>query len=373
MSLNNIKIGILTFHASHNYGSMLQAYSLLHALQHKGFDVNVINLRTEKQRNLYPFPLLYKRPYRYNIHLLLNSPLLCIQDSLRWIKFEMFLKKYIVRYSPQLCKTEEIEAKNYDVLICGGDQIWNLYCDDFDNAYFLPFEGVKKISYSPSLGNEADRMKTSEDFKNIFRKYLSSFSAISVREPDGKEFILNVTNVKNVEVVPDPIFFLGKDDFLRISKKPLGYNTNKKYILYYTPKLQNDTESYNVALKFAEQIGLELLTTEVFDGIQCSNYRNDCGPREFLYLLEHAQIIIGKSFHLAALSLIFHKEFYIINGEKDRRLSFLLNSFQLTDRCVDGNNFFSVSNNEIDFSKIDKTITRMKVQALNYLLDCIKI
>ena len=53
-----MKIGILTFHASHNYGSMLQAYALQTYLMEKGYDVYIINLRIWAQKNKYSHPLL---------------------------------------------------------------------------------------------------------------------------------------------------------------------------------------------------------------------------------------------------------------------------------------------------------------------------
>ena len=46
-----MKIGILTFHASHNYGSMLQAYALLHVIMGMGHDCKIINLRTDVQKS----------------------------------------------------------------------------------------------------------------------------------------------------------------------------------------------------------------------------------------------------------------------------------------------------------------------------------
>ena len=49
-------VGILTFHASHNYGSMLQAYALQTYLERKGLNVTIINQRNLAQRLLYVKP-----------------------------------------------------------------------------------------------------------------------------------------------------------------------------------------------------------------------------------------------------------------------------------------------------------------------------
>ena len=47
------KIGHLTFHASHNYGSVLQAYALTKQLQLMGNEVETINLRPDSQKDAY--------------------------------------------------------------------------------------------------------------------------------------------------------------------------------------------------------------------------------------------------------------------------------------------------------------------------------
>ena len=47
------KVGIITFHASHNYGSMLQAYALQQTVIGMGYDCEIINFRTVRQREFY--------------------------------------------------------------------------------------------------------------------------------------------------------------------------------------------------------------------------------------------------------------------------------------------------------------------------------
>ena len=53
-----MKVGIITFHASHNYGSMLQAYALQQTVLRLGHECEIINLRTSIQKRYYlPFLL----------------------------------------------------------------------------------------------------------------------------------------------------------------------------------------------------------------------------------------------------------------------------------------------------------------------------
>lgn len=43
----------ITFHAAHNYGSMLQAYALQQTLKAIGVDNEIINFRSKKQHDMY--------------------------------------------------------------------------------------------------------------------------------------------------------------------------------------------------------------------------------------------------------------------------------------------------------------------------------
>ena len=46
-----MKIGIITFHLSTNYGAYLQAYALQHLLEKLGYDVDMIDYQPEVRRN----------------------------------------------------------------------------------------------------------------------------------------------------------------------------------------------------------------------------------------------------------------------------------------------------------------------------------
>ena len=48
-----MRIGILTFHGSHNYGSVLQAYALSTWLKDAGHETEIINLRNAAQKRAY--------------------------------------------------------------------------------------------------------------------------------------------------------------------------------------------------------------------------------------------------------------------------------------------------------------------------------
>ena len=50
------KIGLITYHASHNIGSMMQTYAMLNIIQERyGYEVEIINFSSKKQQELYSF------------------------------------------------------------------------------------------------------------------------------------------------------------------------------------------------------------------------------------------------------------------------------------------------------------------------------
>lgn len=58
------KVGILTFHGVHNYGSCLQAYAMLTTIKNLGCESEIINFRTEKQKDQYA-PLTKRKGLKY--------------------------------------------------------------------------------------------------------------------------------------------------------------------------------------------------------------------------------------------------------------------------------------------------------------------
>ncbi|MCU6771238.1 Polysaccharide pyruvyl transferase [uncultured Bacteroides sp.] len=204
------KVGIITFHASHNYGSMLQAYALQHIVQNLGYDCEIINFRSLSQKEMYK-PIfmkgtLYGRCVRFIIQ---SRYVLGIIKKQRL--FEEFLKKELKLSSKEYTTFEDLKNAdfNYDYYISGSDQIWNVRCYDFNYAYFLPFvkSGKKRIAYAPSLGPDLS-MQTHGDISKI-SDLLKKYDAISVREPTGAKYIVNLCQ-KSVSVVLDPTLLLSK-------------------------------------------------------------------------------------------------------------------------------------------------------------------
>ena len=132
-----MRIGILTFHASHNFGSMLQNYALQQFLIAEGHSVETINLRIEKQKYLFnhPFKKGRTRPSLFKLLCRMRDPQWLIAEAKRWHIFENFMKENLVltkEYDSWESIKQDLPDYGYDAIIVGGDQVWNTSCIDFD-------------------------------------------------------------------------------------------------------------------------------------------------------------------------------------------------------------------------------------------------
>lgn len=120
-----MRIGIITFHASLNCGSMLQAFALQNVLAEKyGAEVEIINYSNWGQRNYYANWDWFLRPavLRSNIKALFHYDAI---EKMRtdYLEFE---NQYL-NLTPKLMKHKhELNGidKNYDIVVAGGDQVW---------------------------------------------------------------------------------------------------------------------------------------------------------------------------------------------------------------------------------------------------------
>lgn len=356
------KIGTLTYHRSHNYGSVLQAYALEKVLN------DMDNVQCEII-DYYPpnYKLLYSvfvknsslRAIARNLCVLFNYK----QRKERYSNFIKFQNKYKVSqnsYNENYESMDEVSSV-YDIVVCGSDQIWCTDAPDFSMAYFFPrFNNIKKISYAPSMGySQLKNTKYEKDIKNA----LEDFDAISVREKDGANKIKDLMGKDfNVEVVLDPTFLLDVKEYDKICSPK---RIDNEYIFFYSVGFR---EQNAVIMQYISKVtGLPVYTLSTSTsslkykkyGISISDYN---APEDFLSLIKNAKLVFSSSFHGNVFSVIFRKNFfslYTVNDglrEDDPRLNTLVSSLDLPDRAVDINNYKNIDY----FSDINYNECRIK-------------
>lgn len=345
--MTNMDFNIITFHNALNHGAVLQTYALQTFIEELGFSASIYD---------------YRRPTANKYAGLKGKffKLLRDLDKADYFKkesnFDDFLNTYL-----HLSKEEECK-----VFLSGSDQVWNTG-SSMDSMYFLQFvpEGVIRASYAASMGST----EISEDKKDRIRKYLDSIDFISVREGGVKEAISKITS-NDIYVNIDPTFLLDVERWRKL-ELPVQ-DTPEKYILVY---IMHFSRNVNKLLKWLKsETGAEIVVIDSQGTVQgklTNLVVNDksfhhIGPREFLWLVDHAQSVVTSSFHGTAFSIIFKKEFYsIVNPAAPSRLMNLLRLLELRGVSEDATSF--VRNNEIDWDGVRKEIKHEREKAEEYL------
>ena len=358
-----MKIGILTFHNSRNYGAVLQAFGLKQILEQFGHKVEVIDYRNSCIENRkHPFSLMsFKRnPVRY-IQVFFSS---YINYRRKVRNFASFGNKHLNvtahRFTP-----EDIDRSDYDFLIVGSDQVWNPYITGGpDSVYWGKYKpgNARLITYAASSGNT--EMLETVEFKNV-GKWLERFDAISVREERLKCYIESHSN-KEVSVVVDPTLLAGRPIFEQIASPRIF---KQPYVLEYSvegmdkmsPVVKKAAELYHAKIIRIGGNGLSTMFQDMRNG---KTYKN-ASVEEMLSLIKYAECIIAKSFHGTVLSMLFEKEFFSVKGNNMARVESILSKCSLLDRIVDSPDEVSVSH--IDYSSVNPVLDNLREGSMTWL------
>ena len=369
--MGKIRIGILTFQDSANYGALLQAYALQKFLETLEYHVEIINYQSPKRK--YCRQTFFKR---IRSILWKNTFYKIIKDKERQKKTDYFRNTYL-NLSKQLYldkKTLHLCNDLYDAFIVGSDQVWNSHNTNGDSSYYLDFvlNSKKKIAYAPSFG----RTQISDSEKIELGKNLKDFTAISTREKSGAK-ILETILQQDISIMIDPVFLLSRSQWNRLIN---FYTCKAPYILcYFMPGnkiIERKIES--IAEQLGETTGYEIINVGKKDYARIFYRTSDCfgnGPLEFISLIKNAKFVITNSFHGTAFSIIYHKIFWVPvfkemdgGGVFNTRILEMLDYFSLSDRAID------VNERNVDYTsiiskgeEIDNKIVKSRIEAINYL------
>ena len=318
-----MKLGILTFHAAHNYGAVLQAYGLLNYLSSLGHEVYVIDYRPDSIRRGVNrgIPALPKNPLKLCKTLVEEFSIR--KDRLkRFDKFEEFIIKELNLFPFDTVKLEE-----FDRIFIGSDQVWNksLLNNKFDPVYMGASFSARYVSYAASMG----WYQVEDDDIAVLKQYLSNFEAISVRETDTSTFLTEITGT-NIHVTCDPTLLLKREEWTK-----LYVPTNKKgYVLCYNLLNSNDCQA--LAEDLAKSKGLEIIN--LVPSVSKKSPKSSCqsaGPKDFISYIMDAEYVVTSSFHGTVFSILFDKEFYSVGlSNYGGRIRSLLRTIGLEDRMI---------------------------------------
>lgn len=369
-----MKIGILTFHAAHNYGSMLQNYALQQVLIKLGHQPETINLRTELQKEIYDFflPFCKMKDKKHIARRIIFRPW---KKSLlkKFQLFEQFLSNEL-SLSNEIAEYGQLNTLlSYDGYIIGSDQCWNVAADDFDWSYFLDFtpDSSRRISYAISAGpHPKEAYAEKADYVPRIKENLNRFDAISVRDNDTKaEIDAIVEGAKEVNVHVDPTLLLTADEWSKLAgDEPL---IKKPYVFFYNPYWIGNVFEQAVELGKITNLPVVNSVPNMVALVKRMKFEKyfESGPKEFLNLVKNADYVVGRSFHLMVFCAIFHKKFIAIDGMGDSRISELLRKTGLEACASDNGNLTDVLARigGIDYETADCKIAEERQRSIAWL------
>ncbi len=363
-----MRAGLITFHFAHHYGAQLQALATMKAVQALGHDCQIIDYRlphTTRTNQLFKKSASV-RAVAADAHTALHYG----SFQRRFRRFEAFVAEEMALSPRRYTSVEQLRAQapEYDVYVAGSDQIWNPYIfadRQFDPAFLLDFGGaVRRIAYAPSLGVPT----LPEDKAAELRRYLAPFSALSVREKRG-QVLLREAAGRDARVVLDPTLLLNGEDWGALANPT---RRTGPYILCYFVSDPGEAAPYALAL--SRKTGWPIVqlagARRKIDG--AAELVFDAGPREFLALFRDAAAVVTNSFHGAAFSLQFRKNFFTSMSPKERaqptfsRIYSLLSRLGCADRII-GLDDTAPLEARMDYDKVYERLEAERADSLAYL------
>lgn len=356
-----MKIGILTFHETNNFGSLLQTYGLYKALVDQGENAEVIAFQCKE---------ISRREFKHE-HLETVS----MKGIVKYLYFSHYFRKKhkeLLNFLYENAKVGESYSKaniseaneNYDIFVVGSDLVWATDVTGNDFTYFLDFtsEEKKRISYASSANSIENDLQ-----KEIIIEYLKRFQNISVREYTIKEQLDRMLG-RRVEFVCDPTMLVDQKYWVEMAQNSClsARIDDKKYVLLYFKDA--DGKMICDAKYLADKNNLEIWY--INDGRPIKGIKNLRVTKieDFLCLILHAKCVLSGSYHGVLFSMYFERDFFYYvraHGTRMRSLSEFLN--------IEDRNAENIANGkDIDYAALNHRIEIFRRSSQEYLQSALR-
>ena len=373
------KVALVTWYNSINYGTCLQAYALYKTLINMGYEVyipehiqykTIITFRDAVRRVNKKITKIINYSIAKNKS---NHTLSYLEDEylMRKCKINNFVSRNMSIWSMQGKRNTSFKKLNdeMDIFITGSDQIWNPYYMSLASLLNFVDETKKKVAYASSIGVE----KIPNDLKIVYKKYLTRFNSLSVREKDNADMLSELIN-KEVSHVVDPTLLLNRNDLIELSSIHNGVNLEPYMLCYF---LGNNQEWVIKAKEVAEMMNLKIvvLLSESRIVPNLGVTVASAGIEEFLGMLNMAKYVFTDSFHCTALSLNLQKEFFVFkrfkdsdNNSQNTRIYSILSTFGLEERLITYDTNISILiHKNINYTKVIIELEKLRNNSIRYL------
>ncbi|MBR2191222.1 MAG: polysaccharide pyruvyl transferase family protein [Eubacterium sp.] len=374
-----MKVSLITYSRTRNYGGILQAFGLYKYLCEKGYNTNFIDY-IPSRCNINDKKVFVNEASSKSRLWGMNAITKKLFGILRYPGFKKSFKPFIsfmesnVSFTDSYYSIDELNDNppQADVYITGSDQVWNSQFamnQELDTPFYLPFvkEG-KKISYASSFGREFIPEKDKKEVKG----YLEKYDYISVREESGQK-ILKKMGIDS-RVVVDPTILCPINEWEKIASKPLD---SDYYLLY---QVTFNKSVYDLAKEVAEKNNKKLVTITM-DGKDKLYVKKDLkitpDIQDWLSYIKYADGVITDSFHASVFSILFESPFIVNSGTRkgmSSRIHNLLASVGLEKRNVDSFDSQEVASaikEAIDWKSCENRIETIRKESIDWIENAI--
>lgn len=354
-----MKIGILTYHRTHNYGGCLQALATRLFLEQLGHEVYYVDYWPDYHKRSYA--VFNKDSFnRCNI----KGKLCYVFNVVRTFHnvrkrqkvFEAFLEEYINPF----CKPC---TEKYDIIIYGSDQIWRkqFALNDYNPIYFgmNNFQANKHVAYAASMGILPQNM---EDDKRV-ASLLKNLDVISVREKELKDYIERL-GFNNISLTIDPTLLLDAQAWDKLVPN-LQYH-GPKYILIYALWGEVFDMDSITALAKKENLIIKTLRGKAIKK-ESETEVSLADPIDFLSLIKNAEYVFSSSFHGLVFSIIYHKQVYASFKVNGGRAQSLLDSLGISDRYLENYQELPSEISFINYEKVEQKLNVLRRSSTDFL------
>lgn len=333
---HNMKIGIISCFDINdvNYGNRLQALALNIYLRNCNLGSDVISLYFDNQEcKEYKITSQIMRNFRringilcYKILPQLKGRFLTASKENKNQNIDTYVCQRLKNLNefcyknmniPEVAwKWDDLLSSSFDAIVVGSDVVWQQERAVYSRRSFLDFElekPYKKIAYAASFGRD---YLPKENVKDI-RRCLADFDGISLREKSSIEMLKKI-GINDASHALDPTLLFTSEYWMRMENE--CEKIPDKYIFAYL--LGDGKQEREQINRLSKKLRLPIVTIPYATGKYNEfdfNFGNirvpDCGAREWLWLIDHAALIVTDSFHGTVFSVNFGKKFLVLKRQ----------------------------------------------------------
>lgn len=316
-----LKLGILTFHRSYNYGAFMQCFSLSNriARDFPECKVEVIDYCTKRMYENYPTDFC---PFVFGPKAKRNPPKQMIKNVGKCVLDPAYLSRKRKLYqgfdddieniplshnrfvSDDYTELFETIDKEYDILVIGSDAVWEYKTYPFPNAYYpnYPFQRTKVLSYAAS----SDRMHGSEltaYSKEYIRETLERMYYIGIRDTATQSFLNEVSLDLEFHHNCDPTALLNLKELPRnLNRVKTVLEENGIDLTKPIIGIMGNNDSCNMVRKM---FGDKYQIVSVYQHTKAADFNFDyLTPFEWARIFSLFSVTVTKFFHGSMLSLM---------------------------------------------------------------------